>query len=68
MASLKASRPDLRIIVTGSAWRGNHFEAMLQGQGYVDESRIADRVCAAIRIVNQGSLAPRACSPCSSNE
>jgi DNA-binding NarL/FixJ family response regulator len=62
MASLKASRPDLRIIVTGS---GADDETILKAlaagaKGYVDEAAAPDEFINAIRIVNQGSVwAPR---------
>jgi DNA-binding NarL/FixJ family response regulator len=62
MASLKASRPDLRIIVTGS---GIDDETILKAiasgaKGYVDEAATPAEFVQAIRIVNQGSVwAPR---------
>ncbi len=62
MASLKASRPDLRIIVTGS---GMDEETILKAiaagaKGYVDEAASPQEFVQAIRIVNQGSVwAPR---------
>jgi len=62
MASLKASRPDLRIIVTGS---GMDEETILKAiaagaKGYVDEAASPKEFVQAIRIVNQGSVwAPR---------
>ena len=62
MASLKASRPDLRIIVTGA---GMDEEAILKAiasgaKGYVDEAAAAAEFVQAIRIVSQGSVwAPR---------
>src|SRR3954451_20344412 len=62
MASLKASRPDLRIIVTGA---GMDEEAILKAiasgaKGYVDEAASAGEFVQAIRIVSQGSVwAPR---------
>ncbi len=62
MASLKAARPDLRIIVTGS---GADEETILQAiaagaTGYVDEAAAPAEFTQAIRIVNQGSVwAPR---------
>src|SRR3954471_5206953 len=62
MASLKATRPDLRIIVTGS---GMDEETILKAiaagaKGYVDEAASAAEFVQAIRIVNQGSVwAPR---------
>jgi DNA-binding NarL/FixJ family response regulator len=62
MASLKASRPDLRIIVTGT---GADDETILKAvaagaKGYVDEAASPVEFVQAIRIVNQGSVwAPR---------
>lgn len=62
MASLKASRPDLRIIVTGA---GADDEMILKAlaagaKGYVDEAATPAEFTTAIRIVNQGSVwAPR---------
>jgi len=62
MASLKATRPDLRIIVTGS---GVDEETILKAiasgaKGYVDEAGSPAEFVQAIRIVNQGSVwAPR---------
>ena len=62
MASLKASRPDLRIIVTGT---GADDETILKAiaagaKGYVDEAASPAEFVQAIRIVNQGSVwAPR---------
>lgn len=62
MASLKASRPDLRIIVTGA---GADDETILKAlaagaKGYVDEAATPTEFTTAIRIVNQGSVwAPR---------
>src|SRR5438105_763419 len=62
MAGMKASRPDLRIIVTGS---GADDETILKAvasgaKGYVDEAASAAEFVQAIRMVNQGSVwAPR---------
>ena len=62
MASLKATRPDLRIIVTGS---GIDEETILKAiasgaKGYVDEAAVAGRVCPGHPSGNQGSVwAPR---------
>src|SRR5450432_563626 len=62
MASLKAARPDLRIIVTGA---GIDEETILKAiaagaKGYVDEAASPTEFVQAIRIVNQGSVwAPR---------
>jgi DNA-binding NarL/FixJ family response regulator len=62
MASLKAARPDLRIIVTGSgADEETILKAIAAGaKGYVDEAAPPAEFTQAIRIVNQGSVwAPR---------
>src|SRR6266852_646151 len=62
MASMKAVRPDLRIIVTGS---GIDEETVLKAiaagaKGYVDEAASPAEFIQALRIVNQGSVwAPR---------
>jgi DNA-binding NarL/FixJ family response regulator len=62
MAGLKASRPDLKIIVTGS---GADDETILKAlaagaKGYVDEAAAPLEFVQAIRMVNQGSVwAPR---------
>jgi DNA-binding NarL/FixJ family response regulator len=62
MAGMKAARPDLRIIVTGS---GADDETILKAvaagaKGYVDEAAPAEEFITAIRMVNQGSVwAPR---------
>jgi DNA-binding NarL/FixJ family response regulator len=62
MASLKAVRPDLRIIVTGT---GADDETILKAvtagaKGYVDEAATPGEFIMAIRIVNEGSVwAPR---------
>jgi len=62
MASLKATRPDLRIIVTGS---GIDDETILKAiasgaKGYVDEAASPAEFVQAIRVVNEGSVwAPR---------
>jgi DNA-binding NarL/FixJ family response regulator len=62
MATMKAARPDLRIIVTGS---GIDEETILKAlaagaKGYVDEAAPPSEFAQAIRIVNQGSVwAPR---------
>jgi DNA-binding NarL/FixJ family response regulator len=62
MASLKAIRPDLRIIVTGA---GADDETILKAlaagaKGYVDEAGTPQEFVQAIRIVHQGSVwAPR---------
>ena len=62
MTSLKASRPDLRIIVTGS---GIDDETILKvvasgAKGYLDDAASPAEFVQAIRVVNQGSVwAPR---------
>ena len=62
MAGMKAARPDLRIIVTGS---GADDETILKAvaagaKGYVDEAATAEEFIQAIRMVNAGSVwAPR---------
>jgi DNA-binding NarL/FixJ family response regulator len=62
MAGLKAIRPDLRIIVSGT---GANDEAILKAlaggaKGYVDEAASPAEFVQAIRIVHQGSVwAPR---------
>jgi len=62
MASMKAARPDLRIIVTGS---GIDEETILKAiaagaKGYVDEAASPAEFVQAIRVVNEGSVwAPR---------
>ncbi len=62
MAGLKAARPDLRIIVTGS---GADDETILKAlaagaKGYVDEAASPAEFIQAMRIVHQGSVwAPR---------
>jgi len=62
MASMKAARPDLRIIVTGT---GADDEAILKAlaagaKGYVDEAASPAEFVQAIRVVHQGSVwAPR---------
>jgi DNA-binding NarL/FixJ family response regulator len=62
MASMKAVRPDLRIIVTGS---GMDDESVLKAiaagaKGYVDEAASPAEFVQALRIVHQGSVwAPR---------
>jgi len=62
MAGLKATRPDLKIIVTGS---GDDDETILKAlaagaTGYVEEAAAPLEFVQAIRMVNQGSVwAPR---------
>lgn len=62
MASLKAARPDLRIIVTGAGMdEETILKAIASGaKGYVDEAASATEFVQAIRVVHQGSVwAPR---------
>jgi DNA-binding NarL/FixJ family response regulator len=62
MAGLKAARPDLRIIVTGSgADDETILKAIMAGaKGYVDEAASPSDFIMAMRIVYQGSVwAPR---------
>jgi len=62
MASLKATRPDLRIIVTGSGMDDETvLKAIASGaKGYVDEAASPAEFVQAIRVVNEGSVwAPR---------
>src|ERR1043165_10307628 len=62
MAGLKASRPDLRLLVCGS---GADDETILKAlaagaKGYVDEAATPEEFTTAIKIVTQGSVwAPR---------
>jgi DNA-binding NarL/FixJ family response regulator len=62
MAGLKAARPDLRIIVTGSgADDETILKAIMAGaKGYVDEAATPSEFIMAMRVVNEGSVwAPR---------
>src|SRR5437868_7991496 len=62
MASLKATRPDLRIIVTGSGMdEETILKAIASGaKGYLDEAASPTEFVQAIRVVKQGSVwAPR---------
>ena len=62
MASLKASRPDLKIIVTGAGMdEETILKAIASGsKGYVDEAASATEFVQALRVVHQGSVwAPR---------
>jgi len=62
MASLKAARPDLRIIVTGAGMdEETVLKAIASGaKGYVDEAASPTEFVQAIRVVNHGSVwAPR---------
>lgn len=62
MAGMKAARPGLRIIVTGSGMDDETIlKALAAGaKGYVDEAASPNEFTTAIRIVHQGSVwAPR---------
>ena len=61
MVSLKATRPDLRVIVTGSGGEETIFKAIVAGaKGYVNEAASLAEFVQAIRVVSQGSVwAPR---------
>jgi DNA-binding NarL/FixJ family response regulator len=62
MASLKATRPDLKIIVTGAGMdEESILKAIASGaKGYVDEAATPAEFVQAIRVVHQGSVwAPR---------
>jgi DNA-binding NarL/FixJ family response regulator len=61
MAGLKATRPDLRVIVTGSGDEEAILKAIVAGaKGYVDEAASPAEFVQAVRVVNQGSVwAPR---------
>jgi DNA-binding NarL/FixJ family response regulator len=61
MASLKATRPDLRIIVAGSGDEETILKAIVAGaKGYVDEAASPAEFVQAVRVVRQGSVwAPR---------
>ena len=62
MAGLKAARPDLRIIVSGTGVDDETILKALAGgaKGYVDEAASAAEFVQAIRVVHQGSVwAPR---------
>ncbi|HLJ85918.1 MAG TPA: response regulator transcription factor [Candidatus Angelobacter sp.] len=62
MATMKAARPDLRIIVMGSGMDDeNILKAIAAGaKGYIDEAAEPGEFMQAIRIVNDGSVwAPR---------
>ena len=61
MASLKATRPDLRVIMTGSGDEETILQAIVAGaKGYVDEAASPAEFVQAVRVVSQGSVwAPR---------
>jgi DNA-binding NarL/FixJ family response regulator len=57
MASLKGTRPDLRVIVTGSGEEGTILQALVAGaKGYVHEAASPAEFVEAVRIVSQGSV------------
>jgi DNA-binding NarL/FixJ family response regulator len=58
VARLKAARPDLRIVATGSGTEESTvLDVLASGaKGYVDEAAPAAEFVQAIRVVNQGSL------------
>jgi len=61
MASLKATRPDLPIIVMSSGDEETILKALVAGaKGYVDEAASPAEFVQAVRVVSQGSVwAPR---------
>jgi DNA-binding NarL/FixJ family response regulator len=61
MASLKISRPDLSVIVTGSGDEETILQAILGGaKGYIDEAASPAEFVQAVRVVSQGLVwAPR---------
>jgi DNA-binding NarL/FixJ family response regulator len=61
MASMKAIRPDLRIIVTGSGAEEMILNSLVAGaKGYVDETALPAEFLHAVRVVSQGLVwAPR---------
>jgi DNA-binding NarL/FixJ family response regulator len=61
IARLKAARPNLRIIVTGSGDEETILKAIVAGaKGYVDEAASPAEFVQAVRAVSQGSVwAPR---------
>ena len=62
VATLKAARPDLRIIVMGAGMDEEHIlKAIASGaKGYIDEAAEPTEFAQAFRVVNQGSVwAPR---------
>jgi DNA-binding NarL/FixJ family response regulator len=61
MASLKATHPNLRVIVTGSGDEETILQAIVAGaKGYVHEAGSPAEFVQAIRVVNRGSVwAPR---------
>ncbi len=61
MASLKATRPDLRILVTGSGDEETILKSIIAGaKGYVNEAASPAEFVQAVQVVSQGSVwAPR---------
>jgi len=61
IANLKATRPDLCVIVTGSGDEETILKAIVAGaKGYVDEAASPAEFVQAVRVVSQGSVwAPR---------
>jgi DNA-binding NarL/FixJ family response regulator len=61
MASLKITRPDLRVIVTGPGDEETILQAIVAGaKGYVDEAASPAEFVQAVRVVSKGSVwAPR---------
>jgi DNA-binding NarL/FixJ family response regulator len=61
MASMKAIRPDLRVIVTGSGAAEMILNSLVAGaKGYVDETALPAEFLQAVRVVSQGLVwAPR---------
>jgi DNA-binding NarL/FixJ family response regulator len=61
IASIKAIRPDLRIIVTGSGAEEMILNSLVAGaKGYVDKTALPAEFLQAVRVVSQGLLwAPR---------
>ncbi len=61
MASLKATRPDLRILVTGSGDEETILKSIIAGaKGYINEAASPAEFVQAVQVVSQGSVwAPR---------
>jgi len=58
IAGLKAARPDLPIVVTGSGDQETILKAIVAGaKGYVDESASPAEFVQAVRVVSQGGQA-----------
>ena len=69
MASLKATRPDLRIIVMGPGDEETILRAIVAGaKGYVDEAASPAEFVQAVRVVSRVRCGhPGMCFPCSLN-